>query len=260
METFPALNYSKATSISFAWLQCKELNAFPVPGTIPTNLANIYQAFSGIEKPTSFPSSWDFSKVSQAGLTWSGCSGLTSFPAFNMAKNLAANNTWDGCKKLLTFPQIDMPLCTNFNYAWRNCIELATNTPMDVSKGSAFYGTWFGNYALTAVDPGWEFKKGREFGAAWNSCTSLTDFPPNMFSYEQNSWSAGAFNQTWKSCALTAQSIENILVSLDGNSSLSGVQIGIDTGSNAGKSTWSAAAVAAFDSLVAKGCTILFNA
>ena len=131
---------------------------------------------------------------------------------------------------------------------------------MDCSSGVEFYGTWKDNYALTAVDPGWEWKKGNNFGACWNNCTSLTDFPPNMFRWYQDNWNVSAFSQTWKTCALTAQSIENILVSLDGNSSLPAVPIGIDGGTNAGKSTWSATAVAAFDSLVVKGCAILYNA
>ena len=68
-----------------------------------------------------------------------------------------------------------------------------------------------------------------------------------------------AFNQTWQNCALTAQSIENILVSLDANGA-SNILLGIDGGTNAPKSTWTGAAVAAFDNLIAKGWTIEFNA
>ena len=70
---------------------------------------------------------------------------------------------------------------------------------------------------------------------------------------------SSAFSNAWKDCALTAQSIENILVSLDTNGA-TGITLGIDGGTNANASTWSAAAVTAYDNLIAKGWTINFNA
>ena len=68
-----------------------------------------------------------------------------------------------------------------------------------------------------------------------------------------------AFASAWTSCALTAQSIENILVSLDTNGA-TGISLGINGGTNAAKTTWSAAAVTAYDNLIGKGWTISFNA
>ena len=70
---------------------------------------------------------------------------------------------------------------------------------------------------------------------------------------------AGAFGGAWQNCALTAQSIENILVSLDTNGATGGT-LGINGGTNAAKTTWSAAAVTAYDNLITKGWTIFFNA
>ena len=67
-----------------------------------------------------------------------------------------------------------------------------------------------------------------------------------------------AFNSAWYNCALTAQSIENILVSLDTNGA-TGITLGIDSGTNANTSTWSAAANAAWLSLDAKGWNITQN-
>ena len=43
---------------------------------------------------------------------------------------------------------------------------------------------------------------------------------------------ATAFNNAWLNCALTAQSIENILVSLDTNGA-TGITLGIHAGTNA---------------------------
>ncbi len=70
---------------------------------------------------------------------------------------------------------------------------------------------------------------------------------------------SNAFRQSWSFCALTAQSIENILVSLDTNGA-TGITLGINGGTNAAKTTWSAAAVTAYDNLIVKGWTISFNA
>ena len=57
---------------------------------------------------------------------------------------------------------------------------------------------------------------------------------------------------------MTVQSIENVLVSLDANG-LSNNVLGIDGGSNAAKTTWSAAANTAYTNLINKGWTITYN-
>jgi len=69
---------------------------------------------------------------------------------------------------------------------------------------------------------------------------------------------ATAFSSAWFGCALTAQSMENILVSLDTNGA-TGITLSIAGGTNAGKSTWTAAANTAYNNLIAKGWTISFN-
>jgi hypothetical protein len=70
---------------------------------------------------------------------------------------------------------------------------------------------------------------------------------------------ANAFKNAWSSCALTAQSIENILVSLDTNGA-SNIALSIEGGTNASKTTWSTAANTAYTNLINKGWTISFNA
>jgi len=72
---------------------------------------------------------------------------------------------------------------------------------------------------------------GKNFSYSWYNCSSLTTFPSGFF----NNWSPasltnGVFNITWAGCtSLTAQSVENILTSLD----TSGVY-GTDTGASGG--------------------------
>jgi len=69
---------------------------------------------------------------------------------------------------------------------------------------------------------------------------------------------SGAFYFCWNNCALTAQSIENILVSLDTNGA-SNITLGINGGSNAGYSTWSSTAQTALANLQGKGWSISYN-
>ena len=69
---------------------------------------------------------------------------------------------------------------------------------------------------------------------------------------------ATAFAFAWKNCALTAASIENILVSLDTNGA-SNITLHIGGGTSAGQSTWTSAATTAYNNLVTKGWTITAN-
>jgi hypothetical protein len=77
---------------------------------------------------------------------------------------------------------------------------------------------------------------------------------------------ATAFNNSWLNCALTAQSVENILTSLDTNGA-TGITLHINGGTNAPRYTgssgtnlnWSAAAETAFNNLDAKGWTIFYK-
>ena len=95
------------------------------------------------------------------------------------------------------------------------------------------------------------------FYAWFKACSSLADFPANIFDTTGTLVSL-AFSNAWYGCALTAQSIENILVSLDTNGA-TGITLGITGTNNAHTSTWSAAANAAWLSLDAKGWNITQN-
>jgi len=66
---------------------------------------------------------------------------------------------------------------------------------------------------------------------AWQECTNLTTFPANFFdNWSPSSVTNSVFHETWGDCtSLTAQSVENILTSLD----TSGVY-GTDTGASGG--------------------------
>jgi hypothetical protein len=106
------------------------------------------------------------------------------------------------------------------------------------------------------------------FDYAWGDNSSLTTFPANFFdNWNPSSIVTQVFHNTWDGCtSLTAQSVENILVSIDASG-----KYGTATGASGGGSidsgididydgtTLSAATNAAVTSLKAKGWVIVVN-
>ena len=74
---------------------------------------------------------------------------------------------------------------TNFSDAWNACSFLTTFPLLDVSAGTNFSFTWY-------------------------NCSSLTTFPASMF----NTSTATNFTAAFDGCALSATSVDNILVSI----------------------------------------------
>ncbi len=111
-----------------------------------------------------------------------------------------------------------------------------------------FTGTWQGCTGLTSF-PALNFDNGTIFEATWFNCTSLVDFPANMF----DNCTATNFNLAWRGCALSSQSVDNILVSLDTAGQSNGTVL-IDQGTN---SYPGAAGLAAKTSLEARGWTVI---
>jgi hypothetical protein len=165
---------------------------------------------------------------------WYGANNMTDFnAAFGVTAGVTNFiNTWRSCAGLTSFPLINTSSGTNFSFAWQTCTGLTSFPVLNTSSGTNFFATWYG-------------------------CNSLADFPANMFD-TTGTLVANAFAFAWQLCALTAQSIENILVSLDTNGA-TGITLDINGGTNANTSTWSAAANAAWLSLDAKGWDITQN-
>lgn len=105
--------------------------------------------------------------------------------------------------------------------------------------------------------PSFDASSGINFNRAFMRTGSLTDFPANVFD-TTGTLVSGAFLDAWLDSGLTAQSIENILVSLDTNGAQN-ITLGLSGGTSAGKSTWSTAANTAYNNLITKGWTITFN-
>ena len=145
---------------------------------------------------------------------------------------------------------------TNLTKWLREHASLTSFGTVNVSSVENFQAAWRGCTGLTSF-PALNYSAATNLNSAWLGCTSLATYPANVFDTTGTLIST-AFSFAWNSCALSAQSIENILTSLDTNGS-SNVTLDVSGGTNAAKSTWSTAASNAYDNLITKGWTISFN-
>jgi hypothetical protein len=257
LTTIGSLVTSAATTLSSTFNGCSNLAAMPFIAT--NNVTDFSNAWDGCSALTAFPN-LNFDSATKLDGAWQG-TGLTAFPVFDFPLVTRVNSAWRTCFSLVSFPaNITLPICTSFASAWRGC-NLFTSFPLlNVSSGTDFNSTWRGCASLTSF-PKLNVSSAIGFGNAWNGCTDLANFPDDNSQDMFNTTgvlSSNAFDEAFSGCDLTAQSIENILVSLDTNGQ-SNIELGIDGGTNAGQSTWTAAANTAYTNLINKGWTITFN-
>jgi len=181
--------FGSVTSFNSAWRSCSSLTSFPAIDT---------------------------SSGTNFGYAWYGCTSLTSFPLIDTSSGTNFVATWRSCTSLTSFPLIDTSSGTNFYLAWGNCSSLTSFPLVDTSSGTDFLAAWTGCTYLTSF-PLIDTSSGRNFAYTWQNCSSLTTFPSGFFdSWSPASVSSGVFNVAWDGCSsLTAQSVENILTSID---------------------------------------------
>ena len=218
---------------------------------------NIDKAFNGAQNMTEYTeSSSATSAVIIFNSAWRDCSSLTSFPLIDTSSGTDFVSTWRNCSGLTTFPQIDTSSANTFQNTWMGCNFLNSFPTIDTSNAANITGTWRG-CARIITFPSLDFSSGVNFERAWNGCTRMTTYPANQFD-TTGTLNSIAFRNAWLNCKLTAQSIENILTSLDTNGAQN-ITLGINGGSNAAKTTWSTAANTAYTNLINKGWTISYN-
>lgn len=241
------------SSIQLAWRGANNMTSFVCPFDVTSNITDIQRTWQNCSSLTSFPLI-DTSSVLYANFAWIVCSSLTSFPLLDTSSVLNFQGTWWNCSDLTSFPEIDTSSGTNFQFTWKGCSSLTSFPSIDTSSATTLTYTWNECSSLTSF-PVIDLSGGSSINIsnAWNGCTSLTTFP--VLDYSNVLY---MFN-TWLNCALSVQSIENILVALD-TAGTSNVSTSVSGGTSAAKTTWSAAAVTAYDNLIVKGWTISFNA
>jgi hypothetical protein len=272
LTSFPALDLSKGNDFTSAWQNCSALSSFPADAKLGTSANNV-----------NFTQAWQLS-------------GLTSFPALDLSTGNSFHNAFNGCSALTSF-SAGAKLGTsaqnvNFTNAWRSS-GLTSFPALDLSNGSGFHAAWYSSSITqfasgvdlnnaTDVSYAWGYTPLTSFPlvqvgnvpyflSSWQNCTLLTDFSAGVFTnWNPSSISPGVFNNTWKYCnSLTAQSVENILTSIDA-SGQHGTDDGTSTGNPLGDSgididynvatgSLSAATNSAVTSLKAKGWSIIVN-
>jgi len=241
LTSFPAADMSSATDIGWAWDSCSSMTSF-----------------GSITLPTGSP-------TYGATAAWRSCSSLTSFPGIDLSGATDLRLAWNGCSSMTTFSPTDMSNCTLFganttngNYAygaWRSCTSLTSFPAADMSSGIDYGWAWNNCSSMTSFGSCiFNTTSTSTFIYAWYNCSSLTTFPPNMF----DNVIATVFNGAFTGCALTVQSVENILVSLDTGGQLNGF-LDVNGGTTAGQASWTTAATTAYNNLVTKGWTISAN-
>jgi hypothetical protein len=188
--------------------------------------------------------------------TWFNCPSLTSFPLIDTSSGISFPAAWQNCTGLTSFPLIDTSSGTNFQGTWYNCANLTSFPLIDTSSGTNFQNAWSNCPGFTSF-PLIDTSLGTNFFNAWGNCFYLASFPANMFD-TTGTLLTTAFLNAWTNCSLTAQSIENILVSLDTNGT-TGISLDINGGANVGQSSWTDAATTAYNNLITKGWTIAAN-
>lgn len=153
------------------------------------------------------------------------------------------------------------------NSAFRTCVNLTSFTvspDADMTTVTSFNNVWRDCHSLPSF-PFFEILATNSFNAAWRNCSVLTDFPPHFFDNFAVASSAAPLNSVFLNSALSVESIENILVSLDvmpllpTDPAITNTNISINGGTNASYSTWTTTAQAALTSLQAKGWNVVYN-
>jgi len=286
LTSFPLINTAAGVDMSYAWGGCSSLTSFPLINT--ANCTNFSAAWSGCSGLTSFPlintsnattvsNAWiecssltSFPLIDTSGVTtffnaWRGCNSLTSFPAINTSSGTNFLSAWLACSSLTSFPLLDTSGSTSFVNTWYGCSSLTSFPLINTAAGTNFSRAWYDNNGLTAF-PALDFDAATGlasdasntftgFRETWFSCGALADFPANLF----DNTTCTRYLDAFTGCALTATSIENIIVSIEAAGTSNG-NLSLNGGTNAGASTWTAAAITAYDALVARGWTITRNA
>tara|TARA_R100000329_G_scaffold46321_1_gene43421 strand:+ start:1122 stop:2174 length:1053 start_codon:yes stop_codon:yes gene_type:complete len=217
-----------------------------------TNLTN---AFNGLNKVHTFKCAFSATNgVTNFQNMFAACTVLAHIDLFDTSSgtNLAAlfRNIRGGF-----FPAINTSSATNIGSMYRETFTVVELPSIDTSNVSGYSATWR-TCNIKSFPSFYDFSSGTNFGEAWRG-SSIFNFPANMFD-STGTLPTNAFNNAFNGAKLTAQSIENVLTSLDTNGA-TGIQLHIGGGSNASYSTWSSAAQTALSNLQSKSWTVTYN-
>jgi hypothetical protein len=259
-----------ATVLYTFWYQRSDIVHFK--NVNMSSAVNVQNTWDGCSNMVEFEVT-DISNGNNFSSAWKGCSALTSFPAGaklgTSNSNVNFTSAFHG-SGLTSFPvDIDLSKGINFANTWRETALTSFPAIQSTLNGRDFFAAWYFCQNLTSFGAA-NLNASRYFSSSWQSCANLEDFPALFTDWNPSSITSGVFNQTWDGCnSLTAQSVENILTSIDasgkyatstgasGGSALA--DAGIDIDYNVSTGSLSAATNTAVTSLKSKGWSIIVN-
>jgi len=216
---------------------------------------SLRDAFKAASKLSTFKCAFSVTNsVTDIRNMFSSCAALSTIDLFDTSNATNFGSMYYGCRGVAAFPEFNSSSATTIGSMFR--ITQPTELPnLDVSNIEFFSATWR-ECSIPSFPSFYDFSSGRGFNEAWRS-SALYNFPANMFD-TTGTLSSTAFRNAFNSCRLTAQSIENVLTSLDTNGA-TGIELHIGGGQNASYSTWSSAAQTALTNLQNKSWTVTYN-
>ena len=213
-----------------------------------------YQGMRNLEDVT-FPAAF-YDGITDMQLFFGDCYSLRTAPFIDTSSATSFQQAFGQCYALESIPLYDTSNCTNLGYLFRSCFSLKEIPLFDTSSCTNFAHMCSSCCRINSF-PAIDCSLGTTFAYAWHGCSSLVEFPANLFD-NTGTLISGAFHQSFAGAALSVQSIENVLTSLDTNGA-TGVTLHIGGGRNAAYSTWSQAAKDALTSLQGKSWTVTYN-
>lgn len=246
LTEFPCVDTSSGVNFSYSWQSCYDLETFPL---LNTSNGEVFDCAWDNCQSLSFLPALDLRMGSSFYYTWYDCSSITEFPAvqFNNGENFYG--AWS-LTEIEFFPDLKFPKGEDFGEAWCGCPNLTDFPALDLRKGQNFDYAWQVCPSLQTF-PLVKFRDANSFRYTWQNCSSLVTFPPNTL----DNCPATDFTSAWNGCALSQQSVDNILVSINAAGQSGGI-VGIDGGTSSAPGP---AGLAAKASLQAKGWTVTTN-
>lgn len=254
--TFPSLDISNAV-IGTSMFSGLTQN-FTVPNWDYSNLTSVFLFFSrstgltDANMPSTNTLNINWSNIDDATGLFQGTS-ITTCPNWDFSSITDADSMLEDCASLTTLPStLDFSNVTDAKQMFRDCTSLATIPILDFSGVEEGREIFSGCISLVTFPSGITFDSLTRTSQMFYGCSSLANFPAGVFDTTGN-FGPGIYHIfNFQGCALTPQSIENILVSFNTNP-VAIARLDLSGGTNAGLSTWSTTAVAAWNSLRSNG-------
>ena len=266
LTTTPLFNTSKVTNFDTCFNNCRALTSVFMDFTAATTAADCFRDCVSLVNPPAVK----LPNIKTPGSMYRGCTSLSNITGWQAPKAISYADTFRETK-ITICPAFDSPEVSSWYRAFVDCSELVEFASHDMSLARNCESMFSNCQKLTSIplDGSFKFPALTNFRSALNT-TAITDFPANAFD-STGTLNTLAFNASFNATKLNKTAIENILVSLEtnvnANSANEGVQLGIKggnvapryTGSSGTTLNWTAAAEAAFQTLLAKGWTIEYQ-